>query len=807
MRTDFRTAAGRGAFALAVILAVAILSSLSHVVPLPAQDPIGVLNPATSQTVRPDYSAPDGRSAADTTDCPSILAFTIGWVERNYPGFQDKVGAAERPAYAAMVGRLQPRAAAAREPAACHTVLAEYIAWFQDHHLGVAVDAPPPSAAAAIREPAEPGEAAYAVSDWPTRAVTEESVRGELLRRGAWSPVEGIWEVVGADYRLAVVPAEASPRGPRYDAVILRAGMSGWSPGEVKARLEETSPGRFEVEYFMGNRTSRSTTAELRRGLLLLDGLSRWARMHPGDEAGYDPARFRADTGAETSVRRLDDRTMLIRLPSFGPAHATKIAELVRERWADLTSTPDLIIDVRGNHGGTDVSFYPLRPLFYTRPLVTEGLSIFATADHIAYGENLVEEAPPAYRAHLEEMVARMREFAGGFVTAAADTFRLEGPLPMPRRVAVLTDRGCASSCEAFVLAARQSDKVTLYGDNTGGLTDYGNVIPVATPHPAIRLYVPTARSNRLPEESYDVVGIPPDVRLPSEVLFPLEWVQEQLRDGPRAGGGLPPSASTGQVDVDNGRLHYERQGDGPVVVLIHGGTMDLGIWDDMLAELVPYFRVIRYDLRGFGRSSRPTGHFAAYRDLAALLDALEVWHAKLVGLSAGARIALDFALEYPDRVDRLVLVAPTVSGYRGGPFDAPWAQELIAAIQQGDTLGAADAWLSSPAMRPAMERPELARRVRILTHANSGIFAAGPNPEVPLDPPALTRLEDVRAPTLVIVGDRDGDDFLAMADTLERRVPGAVKVVLAGLGHLPNLEDPASFNTVVTEFLRGRVR
>jgi hypothetical protein len=510
MRTDFRTAAGRGAFALAV-LAVAILSSLSHVVPLPAQDPIGVLNPATSQTVRPDYSAPDGRSAADTTDCPSILAFTIGWVERNYPGFQDKVGAAERPAYAAMVGRLQPRAAAA------------------------------------IREPAEPGEAAYAVSDWPTRAVTEESVRGELLRRGAWSPVEGIWEVVGADYRLAVVPAEASPRGPRYDAVILRAGMSGWSPGEVKARLEETSPGRFEVEYFMGNRTSRSTTAELRRGLLLLDGLSRWARMHPGDEAGYDPARFRADTGAETSVRRLDDRTMLIRLPSFGPAHATKIAELVRERWADLTSTPDLIIDVRGNHGGTDVSFYPLRPLFYTRPIVTEGLSIFATADHIAYGENLVEEAPPAYRAHLEAMVARMREFAGGFVTAAADTFRLEGPLPMPRRVAVLTDRGCASSCEAFVLAARQSDKVTLYGDNTGGLTDYGNVIPVATPHPAIRLYVPTARSNRLPEESYDVVGIPPDVRLPSEVLFPLEWVQEQLRDGPRAGGGLPPSASTGQ--------------------------------------------------------------------------------------------------------------------------------------------------------------------------------------------------------------------------------------------------------------------
>jgi 3-oxoadipate enol-lactonase len=185
-------------------------------------------------------------------------------------------------------------------------------------------------------------------------------------------------------------------------------------------------------------------------------------------------------------------------------------------------------------------------------------------------------------------------------------------------------------------------------------------------------------------------------------------------------GAGLPPSASTGQVDVDNGHLHYERQGDGPVVVLIHGGTMDLGIWDDMLAELVPYFRVIRYDLRGFGRSSRPTGHFAAYRDLAALLDALDVGHANLVGLSAGARIPLDFALEYPDRVDRLVLVSPTVSGYRGGSVDAPWAQALIAAIQQGDTLGAADAWLSSPAMRPTMERPELARRVRILTHANA---------------------------------------------------------------------------------------
>jgi hypothetical protein len=502
--------------------------------------------PAAGALLAWTLAAP-GAAAADTCECAASFAHVTGYVERNYAGFPDKVTAATRAEYAAARDALGARAAAvpAGDDAACHALLVAYIDLFRDRHLSVSYRPAPPAGGAgagAGGDAAPPGDDAIRArfADRPARAVTEEEARALLAQRQqVRSPIEGIWEMVGADYRLAVLPPAPAelPGGPpaprRYEAVTLRADGAWWVPGQIKARLEETGPGRFAVEFFMRDHTPRGTTAELADGVLVVEGLSPWARVWPDDVAGYDPERSRADASRELAVRRLDEETLVVRLPDFNGRLAPRIDSLVQAHREELARTPHLILDVRGNGGGADISFHPFRPLFYTRPIITAGLSMLATAENIASFEALLAERglPADLLGLLERYVQEARAHEGGWVPAPADTFRLAAALPAPRRVAILADRWCASSCEALLLAARQSDKVTIYGENTGGLTDYGNVMTVATPCPSLRLHVPTARSGRLPAEAYDLVGIPPDVRIPPSVLYPVEWVSGRMKD------------------------------------------------------------------------------------------------------------------------------------------------------------------------------------------------------------------------------------------------------------------------------------
>jgi len=229
-------------------------------------------------------------------------------------------------------------------------------------------------------------------------------------------------------------------------------------------------------------------------------------------------------------------------------------------------------------------------------------------------------------------------------------------------------------------------------------------------------------------------------------------------------------------------------------------------MWDAQLPILASHFRVIRYDARGFGRSGPADTAYQAHTDLYVLLQHLRVGRAALVGLSLGGRIAIDFALEHPDMVDKLVLAGPGLSGWRDwAAEDTTW---LIAARRAGnarDSVGMAMAWLTSDYMRPAMEQPQLAKRLRAIAFDNAtywmGLFRYGDR-EREADPPALGHLPAIRAPTLLLVGDRDSPVIRLIVDTLASRIPNSAVVVIHGAGHMVNMERPAEFNRAVLEFL-----
>jgi hypothetical protein len=466
-----------------------------------------------------------GPAAAQTTtcDCAELFAWTAGYLERNYPGFRDKVTPATRAEHDALRERLARAAATPADGDACQPILDAYVAWFRDPHMSM-------FRLGQDGRPSDPDAIRARFADWPSRAVSEAEVRERTAQDPpAGDALDGIWEIAGANYRLAMVPGEAPGS---WEAVVLEADGVWWTPGQVKGRFRRTAEGEFEAETFLGNHDAVHHTARLRNGVLRLAAGGVWVRTWPDNPSGYDRARYRASANRSLAVRQLDDRTMLVQIPSFDGSLAERIDSLVEANWARLTATPDLIIDVRGNRGGADRSFQALRPLLYTGPVVKEGLAVYATEENVNAVLAFAQEfrMPADMRAQVDSLVARMRARLGELLVSPPDTATLDSVLPLPQRIAVLTDRFCASSCEAFIQVALQSDKVTVYGDNTGGYLDYGHVMPVRTPCPAFDLNMPIARANHLRKRAYDNVGIPPEVRVPDDVVYWLEWVHEWLR-------------------------------------------------------------------------------------------------------------------------------------------------------------------------------------------------------------------------------------------------------------------------------------
>jgi pimeloyl-ACP methyl ester carboxylesterase len=240
------------------------------------------------------------------------------------------------------------------------------------------------------------------------------------------------------------------------------------------------------------------------------------------------------------------------------------------------------------------------------------------------------------------------------------------------------------------------------------------------------------------------------------------------------------------------------------VVILIPAFSMDLRMWAAQVGLLEQFARTIAYDLRGHGRSIAPMEAYSAVDDLVALMDELAVGNAHLIGLSNGARIALDFALSHPSRVRSLVLASPGVSGFTGGDFS--YMAPVIAAIRAGNLEQAADLWADTPLMSISNDSTAAAL-IRTMSRDNRSIWGHRANPERPLTPSAIGRLAQVKAPTLVIIGERDLPDLRRLADTLAQTIPGAMKVVIPGAGHMVNVAAPEAFNRTVESFLHARMR
>ena len=260
-----------------------------------------------------------------------------------------------------------------------------------------------------------------------------------------------------------------------------------------------------------------------------------------------------------------------------------------------------------------------------------------------------------------------------------------------------------------------------------------------------------------------------------------------------------PPPVATRDVPVANGTIHVEvAGGDGDAVLLIHGGFGDRRMWDAQFPGLVPGARMVRMDLRGFGASPLPTAAYSASDDVLAVMDALGIAKAHVVGNSMGGALAIDFALAHPERVASIVVEASGPNGFPVADDRAKYQSDL-AAITSAFQGGAAT-WKQQPMVVVAHADPRVAPLLHRMIDDNARIFAMQAWPDD--DKTAVGRLAGLRVPALFIVGDRDIALVRDAAAYGAAHIAGARIETIRGTDHLAHMEEPAAFAALVRPFI-----
>ncbi len=468
-------------------------------------------------------AAPISKAATTSDAKPSAAAenladfdFVTRTIADDYSGYDVKVTPANRAELDKLTIDLRAKAATASD-AELWGILSTWVGFFHDRHTHV--------------DPARPLEApTHKVENGPRPNWTTASVRARLTALGsARDPVEGIWQLSGNDEYTSVGILRADPT--RFDVVLL-------TPPEEQSRqvgyiLRDAARALWFVDS--GDYGEERLHARLVAdgGAITFDHPGRWTRQEPAlADADFSARVIPSD---QMFLRRLSAKTLWLRMPDFDDSRAAPLKALLETHAADLAATPNLVIDLRGNPGGSDYVYEPLLPFIYTQPTYVIGMELRATRDNIALrhaeAERIRAEAPDQAD-QLEADNRLMAQHLGGYVHPGPKGFGVDihdAVLPSPKRVVVLID-GAGSTAEQFVLYARQSHKVTLMGErNSAGVLDFANVVSEPTPSGRFRLQWAISRSLRLPADPVDPVGIAPQIRIPADEIDPVTFAQTWL--------------------------------------------------------------------------------------------------------------------------------------------------------------------------------------------------------------------------------------------------------------------------------------
>jgi len=268
---------------------------------------------------------------------------------------------------------------------------------------------------------------------------------------------------------------------------------------------------------------------------------------------------------------------------------------------------------------------------------------------------------------------------------------------------------------------------------------------------------------------------------------------------------------TTGFAKTGRAKIYFESAGEGQPLIFIHAGVADNRQWNNEFDYFANQYRVIRYDMRGYGKSEPVQGEYTNLDDLTGLLNHLNVNEpVTLMGCSMGGGLAMDFTLTYPARVIKLIMVDSGPNGLDldvEGPSDK--FEKASKAFDDGDFDLTAEIetqiWFDGINRNPeqvnqVMRKLLFEMNLIALNNEAKDLGKRLPNTEIK----AFEYLQEIKIPVLIIVGDNDIPYMHAAADFMIERLPSARKIVIQDAAHLPNMDQPIEFRKIVEEFLES---
>ena len=448
-------------------------------------------------------------SFGSTFQCESEFAWLKSTFENNDAGFQYSVEKKGQDLYSAHNSAILARVQSAKSEAQCQTVLSDWLTFFRKGHVGLVLNTN--GTEGTLRE--------SVVHDFDLSAFKQ------YLKSKHDETLEGIWQF--SSYTVAL-----KKEGNVHKAYIVESTNPSWKAGQVKFILNDPADSNTaKVTFFMGDHSARQIDTMTLLGnneVVLGNSFIVMSREEPRQESFPEITRYvRLLSTKAPLFEKVSENTVLVRIPAFDHAFKKDIDAVIAKHLDTILNTENLIIDIRGNGGGSDVSYASLLPILYTNPIRTVGMEYLSTELN---NSRMLGFLQNPHFSEEEKQWAKdgydiLQQHIGSYINIEEDvtveTFdKIE---PLPKNIGVLVDSSNGSTAEQFLLAAKQSKKVKLFGQTTAGVLDISNMYQTDSPSGTFTLYYSLTKSLRIPHMAIDGVGIQPDYYIDGELPL-YQW-------------------------------------------------------------------------------------------------------------------------------------------------------------------------------------------------------------------------------------------------------------------------------------------
>ncbi len=463
-------------------------------------------------------------SLAQDCSCEANFEWVKKTFEENDAGFSYALEKKGEDAYAQHTKIVKAQLASIKDEdkEGCANLIREWLSFFRSGHIGIGVSNPEDNNDAGEKPDPDAIRAQY--KDWEKHDFNREELEKYFI--GLKEPgFEGVW--VSEPYIIGIVKENED-----YIGFVIEADGVYWTPGQVKLKLKAI-PGEdaYKATYYMRDHSPREfEKATIIGNNFLKMGFVTLKRYLPALETPeYAERYYQVIEARNPFIKEISDQSLLLRIPSFSYSEKEKIDKVIEENHEKILSTENLIIDLRNNGGGSDISYSEIIPYLYTNPIRVVGMELLSTPLNNKRMEEFIEERSSSEeeKEEVKNMLKKLNDNLGEFVNfndKKVFTEEMDTIYPYPKNVAIIIHEGNGSTTEQFLLAAKQSKKVKLFGTTTAGVLDISNMYFVKTPCKDLELAYSLSRSYRIPDMAIDDKGIQPDYYI-DKTVPEYKWI------------------------------------------------------------------------------------------------------------------------------------------------------------------------------------------------------------------------------------------------------------------------------------------